>query len=241
MKKVFFLAILIATTALMSCSKDVSKKQVDKKITVTADTTILVPGETRVLTAPRWSCSGKKLSQPKLLGVETGKPTPLRVQVSKDTTITGLATITTSDNSSDPFGLWPVLWGILQLFAFLILLVITAWIIKWIFSNWPQRSTTSSTPAVAPATKGYTAESVPTKSDLAELAALVTAVASVGGGTVKHKDVLIAIGSPSNTPVVYVENSGDGASIIVQVGEENHSGVPTDTSTEKPSEKKDEQ
>ncbi len=234
MKKIIFSGIILSLVFLVSCSSDDSK-QFAKKVTVTADTTIMVPGETNVVTAPRWSCAGKRLPQPKLVAVENGPMSPVKVTTTKDTVITfgdddavlGGTGGGSSSSSNEGIGFLPEL--LKWLFA-IIAVALTLWFLWWLLNNLPRRSTGSNGGSSNGGTNATAGNRNANAENLTHLAALATAVGNAGGGTVEHttEDGMLFMKIGPDAPLVHVENSGAGShsdGITVHLGDQHRTDI----------------
>jgi hypothetical protein len=248
MKKIIFSIVILFTVIFSACDSSDNKKFY-KKVTVTTDTTIMMPGSIEVKTAPRWSCSGKKLPQPKLLAVENGPMVPMKVSVAKDTVVTfGNEDIVpavsgNSYSSNEGSGFLP---DLLRWLLGIILVALTLWGLWWLINNLPRRSIGGNGSSAG--TNAATGASNRNAENITNLTALATAIGNAGGGTVEHttEDGFLFMKIGPDAPMVNVVNSGAGASsdgITVHVGDEHRTDIrpvfPVQKQEEKPSDKKE--
>ena len=216
MKKFFIPFLAAVAVVFASCSNNKSETS-QKNISLKRDTTIMIPGSAKITTAPRWSCSGKRLPQDRLVSVETGNMVPLNISLSADTTITvagdgetvygdGGDTSTSSGSGKSWFG--SILPGLLEFLAVLLLLVAAGWLLWYLINNWPASKSGGSSPGAGASSAGAQKGSRATAdtSNIAQLTALVTALGNAGGGVVDHEEVYVKVGP--DAPLVHVENSG---------------------------------
>ncbi|HPS21407.1 MAG TPA: hypothetical protein PLO44_01205 [Candidatus Paceibacterota bacterium] len=173
MKKVLFIFSVLAIL-FASCSHQVEHKSKDIKITVQMDTSIIYQ---EPITAPRYSCDGKLLSQPKLIGM---KDVVVPLVLKKDTVISGdstrqkagsASTATSHKTSSGLDWLWPVMeffLGLLLFFLGLFLVALAIWglikLAKMIFqknSKPAAKPSAPATPGAAPTADPALTEPVP--------------------------------------------------------------------------------
>jgi hypothetical protein len=156
MKNYLFFVIAVLAIFFASCSHQVEQK--DLKISVRLDTFVT---NHEPLTAPRYSCDGKLLPEPKLIGMTQ---TANHFSLKKDTVISRevLADHGFSDRKESGYGVFGVIQDLLLLLLgilviallfFLTALIIWALIrlIKWLFKK---RVTPSSDPAAQASTAG---------------------------------------------------------------------------------------
>ncbi len=236
------LTILVAVMAIMTaCSSEQMPVTKDIRITQTVDTVITYPSP---LTAPRYSCNGKVLIFPKLIGSEN-KTTSF--SVTADTVISGAALkemgyvySPTSDSATAGMfsGMPNWLWSLLKVLFWLAVLLLALWLlyelirlIKTNLSPW----NSSSVPAVTAVAVAPVVESNCSK--ITELTVLAHAMPSGGKASIAQ-DGTVSLEVYGQQPLISIENHGAGATFgPIHIGDrfsfEDYSGnqppVPADS------------
>ncbi len=217
MKKVIFATVIAFSVIFAGCSNDQQKRSVPTEVTVTADTTIMFP-QWRVVTAPRWSCSGKRLPQDKLLMFDSSNK-PVKISLTRTKTVlTDCAVIVSEGRGGTTGTSW--FWELLKWLLALIAMGATAYFLWWLFSQRPasRASAAAASPTSAPHTPAKTGA---TAEEITAVTGLVTAVSNGGGGTVRFSGLDLQINGVE-APLVYVKNSGPSShsgNITVHIGD----------------------
>lgn len=242
MKKVFNSLAFVAVIAFFatSCSDNASQKRSTKSLPNTisvpvsyqTDTVVNVTEKT-VKTAPRYSCSGNKLKQPKLVAVST-KSVPMTISQSGEKvvnvnlkdyidstgSIDGIpvgnnesSSSTSGSNSTSNPSLgsgtdlswlwWPA--GILILIALI-------WLAAWLIKNWPERAQRNNNNSSSQTNFMTTNAANPNKIDqLNTMLATLKGTSGEGKGMVKDtkEGYEVVVGEVKTTPTVTVTNSSN--------------------------------
>lgn len=224
MKKVFqsLAVIALVTFTATSCTNNASEKKattsLPNTISVTVDyqtdTTVNVTEKT-VKTAPRFSCGGSKLKQPKLVGVST-KTVPMNISQSGSKTIdvnlkdyidsTGVVDGIPVGNSQPKVGddhnsgsgsgsggtsngsvINGSDWWWLPWIVGLALLALLIWFIVWLVKNSPERQQTNNNSS-SQKTNSMFAKSAADPDRIARLQAMAAGAALAGNGKAYVKD-----------------------------------------------------